>query len=831
MPHPRILAVSAAAIAAALTVPAGAQDTPDCKDGASAETTECGTGAEATGSGGTAVGHDALAGQEAVAVGNEAEAQGLRAVAIGAGLTNYSGASPTLDPARASGPLSFVKDSDGPACQTIAADAIAISGTVAISGFTRNRNCERFSMLLSRSALLSCALALPVALSSAAAARTMTAEDVARIEYTGGIAISQDGTRIAYTTVSYPDVLAGEDNGRAEQQLFLADAPLRARAYLPDDVSVSGVSFTPNGTMITYLWADEDEKRAVWGVPVDGGAPTKLAAVEDANVYSYRFSPEGGTIYLLAGAAPDKAREKEDKAGFDAVVYEEEQHFNRLFSATIGDEVDEEPTELTVPGHVDSFKVSSDGSFLVLTSSPSTLVDDSLMERDPVIYDLASGTARTIEMPGKIGDIEISPDGTTLSLVAGVDQNDPAATTLYLVDVATGALTAVNEGAPEATGDTEWMADGRLAAIVDKGVQSVLRLYGTDGTMLREVDPEGLILTGLDQGGNRLIVAADSPSHPRELFAFTGTGFERWTAHNPWLAEIDFGTQRAFTYTARDGQAVEGVLIEPVGGAPEGGAPLILNVHGGPEAHDSNGWITGYGSPGQVAAGQGYAVFLPNYRGSTGYGTAFSKAHSGNYTDPEFTDLVDAKYALAEAGIADPARTGMTGGSYGGYATAWSSTYASEEFSAGVMFVGISNQISKVGTGDIPKEMYLVHALQWPWEDWQHFLEVSPIYHTDKADTPLLIMGGTADTRVDPGQSLELYRYIKLRRPDTPLRLIQYPGEGHGNARAAARYDYNLRMMEWFDTYLKTGDRDAAMPGPRPELKMDEPGDEAGAED
>jgi dipeptidyl aminopeptidase/acylaminoacyl peptidase len=97
-------------------------------------------------------------------------------------------------------------------------------------------------------------------------------------------------------------------------------------------------------------------------------------------------------------------------------------------------------------------------------------------------------------------------------------------------------------------------------------------------------------------------------------------------------------------------------------------------------------------------------------------------------------------------------------------------------------------------------------------------LEVSPIYHTDKAETPILIMHGEDDTRVHPSQSMELYRFIKVRKPDTPVRLVFYPGEGHGNRMAAARYDYNLRMMEWFDTYLKTGDRKAEMPAPRPQL-------------
>ena len=117
-------------------------------------------------------------------------------------------------------------------------------------------------------------------------------------------------------------------------------------------------------------------------------------------------------------------------------------------------------------------------------------------------------------------------------------------------------------------------------------------------------------------------------------------------------------------------------------------------------------------SPGQVAAGKGYAVFLPNYRGSTAYGTAFAKEHQGDYAGKEFDDLVDGKRALAAEGITDPLRTGITGGSYGGYASAWGATRYSEEYAASVMFVGISNNISKFGTTDIPNEMYLVHESQ-----------------------------------------------------------------------------------------------------------------------
>jgi hypothetical protein len=126
----------------------------------------------------------------------------------------------------------------------------------------------------------------------------------------------------------------------------------------------------------------------------------------------------------------------------------------------------------------------------------------------------------------------------------------------------------------------------------------------------------------------------------------------------------------------------------------------------------------------------------------------------------------------------------------------------SPRFGAGVMFVGISDSVSKVGTTDIPHEMHLVHHRKWLWEDWDYFLKSSPIYHVEKAKTPLLILHGKADPRVHPSQSLELYRHLKLRGK-APVRLVLYPGEGHGNRRAASRYDYNLRLLQWMEHYLK----------------------------
>jgi dipeptidyl aminopeptidase/acylaminoacyl peptidase len=259
--------------------------------------------------------------------------------------------------------------------------------------------------------------------------------------------------------------------------------------------------------------------------------------------------------------------------------------------------------------------------------------------------------------------------------------------------------------------------------------------------------------------------------------------------------------QEVIRYAARDGLELDGILIRPLDEEAGRRYPLIVSVHGGPEAHEANGWKTSYSRPGQVAAARGFAVFYPNYRGSTGRGVAFSKLGQADYGGREFDDLIDGVRHLVETGLVDEQRVGVTGGSYGGYATAWCATRLTEHFAAGVMFVGLSDLISKFGTTDIPEEMSLVHARKMPWEDWEFFLDRSPIKHAGTGRTPLLILHGKDDPRVHVSQSLELYRYLRTWT-DTPVRLVLYPGEGHGNARAAARLDYHLRMLQWFEHYL-----------------------------
>jgi dipeptidyl aminopeptidase/acylaminoacyl peptidase len=424
------------------------------------------------------------------------------------------------------------------------------------------------------------------------------------------------------------------------------------------------------------------------------------------------------------------------------------------------------------------------------------------------IVDALSGAALVeFDKRGKLQDVRWSPDGAHLAIVAGADINDPAPRRLLVAPAAGGPFRALF---PDLEGDidhVQWMAADALVYVGSRGVKSVVgwtNLEGSDQRLLCELGDVSLGAFHVSKDGMSASFTADTPDRPAEVYTMdaTDTAPARLTDHNPWLSDRRFASQEIISYAARDGLALEGILIRPLGAEPDTRYPLILVVHGGPEAHYSNGWLSGYSTLGQVAAGRGFAVFYPNYRGSTGRGLAFAKLSQGDPAGKEFDDLVDGVQHLVKIGLVDEKRVGVTGGSYGGYATAWCATRYSEHFAAGVMFVGISDKVSKWGTTDIPEEDYNVHTLKRVWEDWDFMLERSPIFHSASARTPLLILHGKDDPRVDPGQSRELYRHLKVRG-QAPVRLVYYPGEGHGNRKAASRLDYSLRSLGWMEHYLK----------------------------
>lgn len=649
------------------------------------------------------------------------------------------------------------------------------------------------------------ALLMLVAASPAMAERAMTSIDVARLQSVGSAVISPDGSMIAYTR-TVPRIPFAEDSGSAWSELHVIGKDGKSRPFITGDESVGAVRWSPDSQSITFLAKRSgDEKKALYRISVLGGEAVELLEHE-TDIAEYAFSPDGKQIAFIASEKEAEETENIEKKGFNPLVYEEEDLFNRLF--VYDTTSSEDPKRIEVEGDVSELHWSPSGEALVFAVAPTPLIDDHYMKRRIRVWNIAKGEiAAKIENPGKLGQVRVSPDGKWIAAIAAADINDPGAGRLVVAPVSGGDLKDLLPGLKGHVQQIEWIDADTIGLILDEGVRTHVEQIDVNGTnRKRLIEGTETVFTGLSvsKRGDRFALVGESPKQPDEVFAAGGKGWklDRLTDSNPWLGEIRFAPQEAVRFAARDGLEIEGILIHPLDEQEGQRYPLIMAVHGGPESHHRNGWLTSYSYPGQVAAGKGFAVFYTNYRGSTGRGVEFSKLDQADPAGKEFDDLVDAVDSLIDRGLVDRDRVGITGGSYGGYATAWGATYYSERYAAAVMFVGIAEQISKIGSSDIPNELYEVHERMWPWEDWDLLQDRSPLYHVEKARTPILIMHGQNDTRVHPSQSLMLYRYLKILG-QTPVRLVYYPGEGHGNRKSAARLDYNLRMLRWFDHYLK----------------------------
>jgi len=655
-----------------------------------------------------------------------------------------------------------------------------------------------------RNVFFSTALGATMLAAPAMAQAPMTIADVFRTVSVGSAAISLDGEHVAYTVRVPRDLIAGDDNGAADTHLWVTRIGGEPRPFVTGEVSVGGVAWRPGAGTITFTARrDGDDHRVLYEIDPRGGEARRLFAHAES-LGDYVWGPQGETLYFVA--QDDQGEDAFEDRGFTAYAYEEDIAFNHVWSVRFEGGDAGEPVAMDLEGHPSDIEISDDGRQLAVALAPTPLVDDGLMFRRWSVVDIASGgVVSTVETEGKTGGVAFSPDGAHLAMIIGSDENDPTDGTLAIADVATGAFDLIALEAEQQIEDLAWLDEDSVLALAHISTQAALITYGLDGEEEARRDDASRIIRSLDRhaGSGRLALVADAPAHPRELFTArrANARLDRATDHNPWLEERILGDQRTYSFIASDGVRVDGVLITPPGEAPDGGWPLIMAVHGGPEAHDSNGWLTSYSDPGHIGAGAGYAVYYPNYRGSTGRGQAFARQHQNDYAGREFDDLVDAKRAMVEEGLVDADRVGITGGSYGGYAAMWGGTAQSEHFAASVAFVGVSNQISKFNTTDIPNEAFLVHSLKWPWDDWMDLLERSPVFYAGQSRTPMLILHGERDTRVHPSQSLEMYRSLRLRS-DAPVRLIYYPDEGHGNRQAAAQFDYAHRMMRWFDHYL-----------------------------
>lgn len=658
---------------------------------------------------------------------------------------------------------------------------------------------------------------------SAGEAEVFQPTDVINTRSVSGGVISPDGQWVAYT-LSTPRK-ADDKPGSAYRELFLVNTRTRQiKPFVTGKVSIHGVQWSPGGMKISFLaHRGEKAKTQVWAMPLNGGEAVQVTFAKNG-VYSYQWHPTQRKIAYISSNPKSDKEKKLDEMGYGFIYYEENLKHNNIYIQDL-DGKSNEAKQLTEGKTVTNFEFSPDGKTIIAAAMDKNLVDYRYMFRYVYLVDTATGKMEKLtDNPGKLGSFHFSPDGTKVAYTRSFDRKDHAVSQVYVIDVKTRKK--LNLTMPEFKGHVNW-ADWKdnktVAYIAAEGVWATLSTVPASGgnrQLVLHCKDLGFNFRSIDYTDDfkQFTFSGSGPDFPSDLFYWKAGQKSpvRLTDVNPLIKKRKLGKQDIIKYKARDGLEIEGLLIYPVDYKKGQDYPLIVAVHGGPEANQFNSWLTRYSSPGQVWAGKGYVVFYPNYRASTGYGVKFALEGLGDPAGKEFDDIADGIDYLVGEGIADKDRVGLGGGSYGGYAAAWFGTYYTKKVRAVVMFVGISNVISKRSTTDIPYEEMYVHSGQPLEKMWDLNLKRSPVYYANQSKSAFLIIGGASDTRVHPSQSLEMHRRLKMNNHPA-VRLVQYPGEGHGNRKQPGRIDVMYRTIMWYDWYVKDK---KPLDGPMPPLDI-----------
>jgi len=585
--------------------------------------------------------------------------------------------------------------------------------------------------------------------------------------------------------------------------------------------------WSPDGAWLAFI-SDRHErgKPALYLMPADGGEAERLVT-ERGEASDPRWSPDGARLSFLLKEIDSEDEEKRKKEGRDDAIVVDDDKYTRLWLVDVASRAVTRlsPDDVNVWAHAWSPTgaggATGDRIALLHTATPqvndyyggstlSTLAvsgagDDA---RSDNIAGVSVGPLTTVcRVEGSAESLCWSPDGSRLAFVAPALQRSftSSAAAPLVVAASGGGLQALVQDHSAEFSHVAWLSDDTLAAVgVEElhGVYYRVTLNGAVSPLLPDGQPAAGSPRDVALSPDRatLAVVQATTTSPGDVWAARpGESLTRLTTLNPDLEGLAWGEVEQVSWHAPDGLEVQGLLVKPVGYEPGRRYPTIIHVHGGPAWQWSEGFYATWHDWDQFLAARGYAVLLPNPRGSTGRGTSYVGANYDDVGGGEWQDVLAGVHYAIGRGIADPDRLGIGGWSWGGYLTAWAVTQT-DIFKGAVMGAGLSNLLSDHGQNDIPDANRL-YFRGLPYHDAAAYWDPSPIKHVARVKTPTLILHGEKDDRVTPAQGREFYRALKTL--GVPTQFVLYPREPHGFTERAHQLDVIKRVMGWFEKYVK----------------------------
>jgi len=648
-------------------------------------------------------------------------------------------------------------------------------------------------------------------LSSSAIAQTnraMTYDDIMSLKTVGSTAVSPDGKQALYT-LSYADMKANE----RRNEIWIvstekgADGLPNARPRrFTSGKNDGSPQWAPDGQTVAFIStrdAGEAAKPQIYLIYAFGGEAEKLTDSKNG-VSSFVWSGDSKRIAYVAQRPLTEVEEKKQKDKDDAQVVDANFRFTGLW---VIDVESKKASEIVKNDWVVSDpQFSPDGKRLSFTAHPTPKADDGSLGDIYIANSDGSGSARKLyDNPGPDSGARWSPDGKWISFSSrDAKMGTLGFQRLYIVSAEGGVPRAVAPGYDNNVPAVVWSRDGATLYFSGSShTTSQIFSVPAAGGEVKPISSGQAVIAGISfaTDAGKVVFTSSDIQRPADVYVSPLSNFNpvKLTDHNPQISGIALGRGEVIRWKSKDGMEIEGVLIYPVNYQAGKRYPTIATIHGGPSGVWTQAFPSTYGNYAHVWAGKGWVVFMPNVRGSSGYGEKFLMANYRDWGGGDYQDIQTGLDELVKRGLSDPDKMGQTGWSYGGYMTAWTLTQTNR-FKAVMVGAGLTNMFSMYSTNDLQRVLESYFGAE-PWDDLEaYWTKSSAMAHIKKAKTPTLILHGQQDQRVPIGQAQELY--MGLRKNDIPAQLVFFPREGHGLQEPRHQLDKMKREYAHFAKYV-----------------------------
>ena len=583
---------------------------------------------------------------------------------------------------------------------------------------------------------------------------------------------------------------------------------------------------SPDGRYVAYV-QDYNQRADIWVVPTGGGIPLLVTAdapstpaftggvgagfawTPDSASLIYtspedgklrRVSRDGGKARIISeGAGGNASPSVAPNGSFVAYLVDRGDVDDQMFIAVRDLDTKTPTTRRLTPEGIFAIdpQVSPDGTHVacVLSDTYSRWNHDAQL----AVINLASGALRVLTPTDNVVNISPrwSPDGSTLAFIS--DRSGYA--NIWTIAADGGEPQQVSPEAFE-QGEPHWSPDGRRIAYTrnqDADIQVMITEIASGRS--DKVSTERGVNTNISwtPDGERIVALHQSPDRaPNVVIYGQGSSAPEWlTSGAPGgLSDPDtFVYPEHVSWRSTDGTEVYGLLLTPRNVVPNG-HPALIHIHGGPTAQTTMQW-----DPiSQYWVARGWAVLKPNFRGSTGYGRKYTDLLHGTWTDLDLQDNITSVNVLRERGLVDERRIVAWGGSGGGLATFACMAMAPGKFTAGVALYGVSDYVNfRHQTDRLAR--YLFDGELGPIEEnYDLWIQRSPVTHAAQTEGPMLVLHGDADKRVPPIQGEAMVR--ALEKAGKTVEHHVYEGEGHGWRKVATIRDYINRMEAFLTRHV-----------------------------